>query len=279
MGVARRTGAVILSVDSMQVYRGMDIGTAKPSPADRAEIPHEMIDVVDPDVDFTVPAFQSRAIERLQATHAPVVIVGGSGLHFRSVVDPMTFAPRDDVVRSELEALEPTDAVRRLVAVDPDAGDHIDLDNPRRVLRALEIAEITGLGPSERARSPEAVAVRDYVPARPFVGIGIDPGHTLASRIDSRVDQMIAEGLIEETEELADRMGRNAAKALGYAEILRARAAGHPGSSAIADIKRNTLAFARRQRTWFTRDPRIDWMPPDIDTASAITYCLERWQL
>lgn len=277
--VARRTGAVILSVDSMQVYRGMDVGTAKPSLAERAEIPHEMIDVVDPAIDFTVPAFQTMAIERIDALNTPVIVVGGSGLHFRSIVDPMSFAPRDDQIRRELEDLDIEAAVARLVGLDPSASDHVDLNNPRRVLRALEIAMITGIGPSERANQPEAIALRAYVPVRQFVGIGMDRGDGLSDRIDYRVDEMFASGLISETERLAGRMGRNASKALGYAEIIEARNTGQSTSDAIKAVKRNTLALARRQRTWFRRDPRIEWVAPDIDTPSAVTYCLERWNL
>ena len=277
--VARRTNAVILSVDSMQVYRGMDVGTAKPTPAERAEIPHEMIDVVDPSVDFTVPAFQAMAVERIDARRAPVIVVGGSGLHFRSVVDPMTFAPRDDQVRHELEELESEAAVSQLLGIDPGAGEHVDLSNPRRVLRALEVALLTGAGPTERSNRAEAIAVREYVPARPFVGVGIDPGDLLSDRIDARVDEMFASGLVAETDRLVGRMGRNASKALGYAEILACRDAGLPARDAIAAVKRNTLALARRQRTWFRRDPRIEWLAPDIDMASAVAYCLERWNL
>lgn len=277
--VARQIGAVILSVDSMQVYRGMDIGTAKPTIEERAEIPHEMIDVVDPGVDFTVPAFQAMALERISAVDAPIIVVGGSGLHFRSIVDPMSFAPRDDQVRGSLEDLDQEAAVAQLLEFDRLAGDHVDLSNPRRVLRALEIATITGVAPSERADRPEAIALRDYVPVRPFVGIGIDRGDDLTDRIDVRVDEMFASGLVSETERLADRMGRNASKALGYAEIIEARATGQPISEVIDTVKRHTLALARRQRTWFRRDPRIEWMSPDIDLPSAVTYCLERWNL
>jgi tRNA dimethylallyltransferase len=277
--VARQTGAVIVSVDSMQVYRGMDIGTGKPTLAERAEIPHEMIDVVDPAIDFTVPAFQSMAIEAMDALNVPVIVVGGSGLHFRSVVDPMTFAPRDDQIRRELEGIEPGEAVARLLGLDPVAADHVDMGNPRRVIRALEIVEITGEGPTERANRPEVVAIRDYVPARPFVGVGIDPDERLSDRIDTRVDEMISAGLAEETARLSAQMGRNASKALGYAEFIEARISGRALVDTIDAIKRNTLAFARRQRTWFRRDPRIEWLAPDIDTPSAVAYCLERWNL
>jgi tRNA dimethylallyltransferase len=279
MEIARRVGAVIVSVDSMQVYRGMDVGTAKPSAAERNEILHEMIDVAEPELDFTVQMFQRMARERIEAHDRPVIIVGGSGLHFRSVVDPMTFAPNDPRVRAEIEALDPTEAVRRLLEIDPDAGAQVDLKNPRRVVRSLEVARLTGLGPSERAATVEAEAVRDYRAAREFVGIGLDPGDLLIDRIDRRVDQMMTAGLMDEVETLVPRLGRNASRAVGYAELLEVIAGRSTLAEAVEAIASNTLSLARRQRTWFRRDPRIDWLEPDVDIDSAVAYCLGRWQL
>lgn len=270
---------MIVSVDSMQVYRGMDVGTAKPSAAERNEILHEMIDVAEPELDFTVQMFQRMARERIEAHDRPVIIVGGSGLHFRSVVDPMTFAPNDPRVRAEIEALDPTEAVRRLLEIDPDAGAQVDLKNPRRVVRSLEVARLTGLGPSERAATVEAEAVRDYRAAREFVGIGLDPGDLLIDRIDRRVDQMMTAGLMDEVETLVPRLGRNASRAVGYAELLEVIAGRSTLAEAVEAIASNTLSLARRQRTWFRRDPRIDWLEPDVDIDSAVAYCLGRWQL
>ncbi len=277
MEVARRSGAVIFSVDSMQVYRGMDIGTAKPTLEERAEVPHELIDIVDPEVDLTVGEFQSVASERLVAHDAPVVVVGGSGLHFRSIVDPMTFAPSEPSVRAEFESLAPEDAIAALLAIDPGAGDHVDLANRRRVVRALEIAELTGSGPSERAATPEAEAIRDYRPKHPFLGVGIDPGEGLVERIDRRVDAMVSGGLVDEVMSLAPRLGRNASKAVGYAELLDVAAGRSTVDEAIEQIRSNTLALAKKQRTWFRRDPRITWLDPDVDIEEAATYCLDRW--
>ncbi len=278
MEIARRVGAVIFSVDSMQAYRGMDVGTAKPSSEDRAEIPHELVDIAEPDTDLSVEVFQRIAIERLDAHDRPILVVGGSGLHFRSIVDPLTFAPHDPDVRTALSELEAGEAVEKLLAADPDAGDHIDLMNPRRVVRALEVVELAGEGPSERAGTPEAVAVREYRPLRPFVGIGVDPGDAISARIDARVDRMIGAGLYEEVADLADRLGRNASRAVGYAEMLEVIDGHSTLEQGVAAIKANTMKLARRQRTWFRRDPRIAWLPADIDMESAVTYCLERWQ-
>ncbi len=278
MEIARRVGAIIVSVDSMQAYRGMDIGTAKPSLAERSEITHEMIDVADPETDLSVHHFQEMARERIDAHDRPVIVVGGSGLHFRSVVDPMTFAPSDPGVRAELDELELSQAVARLIAIDPEAGAHIDLMNPRRVVRALEIAELTGLGPSERAATPEAAAIRHYHAERAFVGIGVDAGDALAERIERRVAYMMDVGLMAEVEAIAPRLGRNASLAVGYSELLDVLAGRAELSDAVEAIGANTLALARRQRTWFRRDPRIDWLRPDVDIDSAAAYCLERWQ-
>ncbi len=278
MEVARRTGAVIFSVDSMQAYRGMDIGTAKPSIAERAEIPHELIDIAEPEDDLTVEAFQRIAVERLDAHDRPIVVVGGSGLHFRSIVDPLTFAPHDPDVRAALTELDAGEAVDRLLAADPDASEHIDLMNPRRVVRALEVFELTGLVPSERATTPEAVAVREYRPLRPFVGIGVDPGDGIGARVEARVGAMVEAGFMEEVAGLAGRLGRNASLAVGYAELLEVVEGRATFDEAVEAIVANTVKLARRQRTWFRRDPRITWLPADVDTDAAVAYCLERWR-
>ena len=278
MEIARRVGAVIFSVDSMQAYRGMDIGTAKPSIADRVEIPHELIDIADPDTDLSVEVFQRTAVERIEAHDRPIMVVGGSGLHFRSIVDPLTFAPHDPEVRTALSELELDEAVERLLQADPDAGAHVDLMNLRRVIRALEVVELTGMGPSERARTPEAVAVREYRPLRPFIGIGVDPGDGIVARIDARVHAMIEAGLTEEVEGLAGRLGRNASQAVGYAELLQVIDGSATLEHGVDAIKSNTLKLARRQRTWFRRDPRITWLPGDIDVDAAVAYCLDRWR-
>ena len=278
MEIARRVDGVIFSVDSMQVYRGMDIGTAKPSIAERTEVPHELVDIAEPEVDMSVETIQHIAVERIEVTDRPIVVAGGSGLHFRSIVDPLTFAPHDPDVRAALSGLDLGEAVKRLIDLDPDAGAHIDLSNPRRVIRALEVAELTGMGPSERATTPEAVAVRSYRALRPFVGVGVDPGAGIAARIDARVDAMIEAGLQEEVVGLADRLGRNASRAVGYAELIEVIEGRVTLDQAVEAIKANTLKLARRQRTWFRRDPRISWLPEDIDLDAAVTYCLDRWR-
>ncbi|NND84394.1 MAG: tRNA (adenosine(37)-N6)-dimethylallyltransferase MiaA [Acidimicrobiia bacterium] len=270
MRLALQWDAEIVSVDSMQVYRGMDIGTAKPTPAEQAVVPHHMIDVAEPADEYDVATFQvaaRSAISGIQARGKRAIIVGGSGLHLRVTVDPYTFGGHDVEVRADLEAAEPGDLVARLLEVDPDAGEVVDLANPRRVIRALEIHAVDGATPTDRARAPERRAVEAYEPLIPFVGIGVDPGEDLADRARLRVDGMLVEGLLDEVEELAPHLGRTAGQAVGYKELLPVVLGTEDLWGAQEEIVRNTVALARRQRTYFRRDPRITWLPwhPDVD--------------
>jgi tRNA dimethylallyltransferase len=262
MLLADRFGAEILSVDSMQVYRGMDIGTAKPTAADRAIVQHHMIDVAEPDDVFSVAEFQRlarAAIGECAAAETPVLVVGGSGLHFRSVVDPYEFGPTDESVRSRLEGIAPEAAVSRLLEQDPEAGQHVDLANPRRVIRALEELEISG-----RPRRPSE-DVKLYRSLHPFVGMGVDAGKQTGDRVSVRFDGMIAAGLLGEVEALAPRLGATAAQAAGYRELLDVVA----GTSSLEEATKRaieaTRGLARRQRTFFRRDPRIRWLEWDDD--------------
>ncbi len=258
----------------MQVYRGMDIGTAKPTPAEQAVVPHHMIDVADPSDEYDVATFQAvarQAIEEIHGRGRPVLIVGGSGLHLRVTVDPYTFGGHDAEVRAGLEAAAPEDLVARLLEVDPQAAAVVDLANPRRVIRALEIHAVDGATPTERANAPERRAVEAYEPLIPFEGVGIDPGAELADRARLRVDEMLVEGLLDEVAELAPHLGRTAAQAVGYKELLPVVLGTQDLWDGQEEIVRNTVALARRQRTYFRRDPRIRWLPwhPDADERHA----------
>lgn len=260
-------GATILSVDSMQVYRDMDIGTAKPSPADRRRVPHLMIDVVDPEVNYTVAEFRRAAQLHLgelgssEFDGAPVLVVGGSGLHFRAVVDEMSFPPHDEKLRQQLEETSPGLLVAELLAADPGAGERIDLRNPRRVIRAVEIWRLTEATPSARATAPEAAALRAYRSARPLVAVGIDPGPGLPARLGRRLANMLEAGFLAEVTALAPRLGRNAAAAVGYRQLLAVVRGETTYEVGVEAARRATLALARRQRTFFRRDPRIRWVP------------------
>lgn len=262
--VAERFGAVLVSVDSMQVYRGMDIGTAKPDADTRRRFDYRMIDVADAAEDYDVARYQREgriALDQIAASNRSAVVVGGSGLYFRALVDPLEFPPTDAAVRAELEAMAFEDRVAELVAADPDAGTIIDLANPRRVLRAVEIHRITGRTPSERRATAGATAVRSFRPERSFVAVGVDPGERLVGRVMRRFDEMLDAGLLAEVEELAPSLGLHARQAVGYKELLPVT----EGRRTIDEARRlaiaATTALAKRQRTFFRRDPRIRWLP------------------
>lgn len=245
----------------MQVYRGMDIGTAKPTVLERRGIAHHLIDVVEPEDEFSVAEF--RALGRqamLESDASALVITGGSGLHFRALVDPMSFAPTDPKVRMELESLSSKEVLKELVTADAGAGAHVDLENPRRVVRAVEILRLTGETPSVRAASDEAEKLRRYESEIEFTAAGLDPGDRLARRAALRVDEMRHGGLIEEVSRLAGRLGRTARGAVGYRELLPVIAGDGEVDKAFASIVSRTLRLARKQRTWFQRDPRIRWI-------------------
>lgn len=248
----------------MQAYREMDIGTAKPDARVQSRIPHRLIDIAEPEDVLTARTYQAHgraALDEARETHGRVVICGGSGLHFRALVDPMTFAPTDETVRAELEALDPDVAVELLLAADPGAADHVDIRNPRRVVRALEILELTGANPTERSVTPEARAIASYEPAHPFVGLGIDPGEAIAERVERRFDAMLDAGLLAEVERLRHRLGPTASQAVGYRQLVPVVEGRIPLTTAREDALAATRALVKRQRTFFGRDPRIDWQP------------------
>ena len=259
--VAEHLGAEIVSVDSMQVYRGMDIGTAKPTLIERRGITHHLIDVADPEEDFTVARFARMGRQVMADAGVPLVITGGSGLHFRALVDPMSFAPTDPGLRASLEAEAPESLVERLSVADPDVMAHVDLANHRRVVRALEVFELTGATPTSRANTAEAEDLRRYVAEIPFVAVGVDPGGMMDERVDRRLAEMRQGGWVEEVRALWHRMGRTARTAVGYSEMA-AHAEGRVDiDTAFRDAARATKRLAKKQRTWFQRDPRIRWIP------------------
>jgi len=266
--LAHHFDAEILSVDSMQVYRGMDIGTAKPTVLDREGITHHLIDIAEPDEEFTVAEFRRTGRRIMQDSNASVLIItGGSGLHFRALVDPLSFAPTDPSIRSELEKADVEGLVSELVAADDLAGEHVDLLNPRRVIRAVEVLRLTGETPSSRASTAAAENVRRYVAEIEFTAMGVDPGSLLEHRVQQRMEAMQRGGLIDEVISLRNRLGRTARSAVGYREILEAVETDGDIAEAITLAARNTKKLARRQRTWFQRDPRVRWIPwtDDVD--------------
>ena len=276
MRIARRTGAEILSVDSMQIYRRMDIGTAKPSPADRSEVRHHMIDVADPADSYSVAEFRAGALRAVESCERPLLITGGSGLHFRAVVDPLDFGPTDRGVRVELEGEELGVLVAELLQADPEAGSHVDLDNQRRVVRAVEILRLSDATPSARATTSRASAVRSYESERPVVAVGLDPGDALPGRVVQRFDQMIEDGLQAEVEGLMHAWGPTASQAVGYRETARVVAGEWDAATGRRRAIDATTSLARRQRTFFRRDPRIEWLKWDDDPDRTAVRALER---
>lgn len=263
----------------MQVFRGMDIGTAKPDQTTRARIPHHMIDVADPADAFSVKQFQSigRAVlESASTAHQRILIVGGSGLHFRSLVDPMTFAPTDPDIRRELEAMELEELQRSLLSIDTDAGNVLDMANPRRVVRAIEVWRITSETPSYRAGSVEAIAVRTYKPLLEHISFGLDAEGNSGARIEHRFSSMISDGLLEEVRLLAPALGRTAAQAVGYKELLAVVNDSGDLDAASQRAILATRALVKRQRTFFRRDPRIEWIPWQDDSDATIGSIVNR---
>ncbi|GIU92515.1 MAG: tRNA dimethylallyltransferase [Acidimicrobiia bacterium] len=263
--IAEAVGAVILSVDSMQVYRGMDIGTAKPTPEERRRVPHLMIDLVEPEVEYTVAEFQRTARELIDHADRPVLIVGGSGLHFRAVVDPLEFPPTDPEIRAELEQTPIEDLRSMLLSVDPQAARFVDLDNPRRVVRAVEVLRLTGRTPTALHSTQAARKVARYESLYDLRVVGVDAGDALAGRVSQRLSRMREMGFLDEVARLAPRLGKTASQAVGYRQLLDVVAGRRSEDEGFAAAEAATLRLARAQRTYFRRDPRIQWVEWDAD--------------
>jgi tRNA dimethylallyltransferase len=263
MAMAAPIGAEILSVDSMQVYRGMDIGTAKPTVEERNRVRHHMIDIVPPEEPYTVAQFRPDARRALVSTDPPVVlIVGGSGLHFRSVVDPMRFRPSDPHLREELEQADLEELVAELRAADAYSDEILDLANPRRVVRAVEAWRVAGITPTEWAETPANKEYGEYRPELEFVGVALDRADIEVS-IRHRLRQMREAGFLAEVESLAPRLGPTASQAVGYRELLEVVSGRLTEGEGFAAVERATLRLVKRQRTFFRRDPRLRWFDAD----------------
>ncbi len=274
--LARRRGdCEIVTVDSMQVYRGMDIGTAKPTLAEQAEVPHHLLDIVDPDDDYTVSRFQADCLAVLadiESRGNRALLVGGTGLYLQAVVDDLEIPGQFPQVRAELD-LEPDTAklFARLEGLDPVAAARMEPSNRRRVVRALEVT----LG-SGRPFSSFGPGLDSYPPSPfPVVGLAIDRP-VLDRRIEQRYVEQLAAGFVAEVEALLARpagLSRTARQALGYAELLDHLEHGTPLDEAVDHAVLRTRRFARRQQRWFGRDPRITWLPVDdhlLDRAAAV---------
>jgi tRNA dimethylallyltransferase len=264
--VALRLGGEIVNADAFQLYRGMDVGTATPTAAERRGVPHHLLDVLDIDQEATVAVYQrlaDAALDDVARRGARAVLVGGSGLYVRAVLDGLEIPPTDPGVRGRLEAelaVAGAPALHaRLAERDPGAAAAILPTNGRRVVRALEVNEITGR--PFRATLPEG----GY--ARPAVQVALDvPRDVLDVRIAHRVHRMWREGFVDEVRALEARglrTTRTASRALGYAQVLRMLAGELTEQDAVEETIAATRRFARRQESWFRRDRRVIWVPHD----------------
>ena len=280
--VARQRGDVeIVSVDSMAVYREMDLATAKPSPAEQAAVPHHLLDVLDPSEECSVSLFRQMAEEAIDAITAKAklpLLVGGTGLYHRAVIDQLAIPPQFPELRRQLDEEVASDeglalAFTRLVALDPRAASRIEPTNARRVARALEVTLGTGepfssFGPGLETY-PEASVLQ--------IGLEVDL-EVIDRAIEARVTRWMDEGLLDEVRSLADRprgMSRTARQAIGYRELLGVIEEGRDLPEALEVTRQRTRALARRQRSWFRRDPRVRWVGPD-ELPAALGAALDR---
>lgn len=279
IAIARRLAergerAEIVNADAYQMYRGMDIGTAKPTAEEQAAVPHHLIDIIDPDDTMTVARFQQlarRAIAELQSRGIRPILVGGSGLYARAAIDDISFPGTDPKIRERLERREREEGAgvlfEELRAKDPQAAARMDPRNPRRTIRALEVIELTG-----RPYSATLPRYR-YVVASVQIGLDLDRAD-LDRRIDIRTAQMREAGFLDEARRLRPHMGLTASRALGYQQMFDLLDGLWDERDAWADVAQKTKRLARKQMGWFGRDPRIHWLqalnPALVDNAMAI---------
>lgn len=279
IALAQKVGAEIINADSMQVYIGMDIGTAKVPRDKRGGIEHHLLDIYPVNRDMTVATYQALArakVDELRTAGKPVIIVGGTGLYIKSILDDLNFPDTDPVIREriteEAEVIGNDALHARLAELDPIAALAIPVENIRRVIRALEVIEITGepyttnLPRKDSTRYPEAI----------HIGLAMDRAE-LAERINMRVDAMWATGFVDEVEELITQgilEARTAQAAIGYAQIISMKHGLMSEDEAKEDTKRATRQYLRRQETWFSRDERITWLSAQASTEARLESAL-----
>ena len=278
MEVARRLGGVeLVSADSMQVYRGMDVGTAKATVAEQDEVPHHLLDLAEPDEHYSVARFQAAAAEAIAAIEGRgnrALVVGGTGLYVQAVVDGLALPGEWTDLKAELEQ-EPVEELHgRLAAVDPLAASRIEPGNVRRLVRALEVT----LG-SGRPFSSFGPGLGAYPPTRyRLAGVWL-PRPVLAGRIAARYRAQLENGFLDEVRCLQVRMSRTARQALGYRELLDHLGGDCTLEEAVAAAVSRTRQFARRQRAWFRRDPRITWLGAPENPVDLLPALLGDWSL
>jgi len=270
LALAHALDGEVVNADSMQVYRGMDIGTAKLTPAERQGVPHHLLDIWPVTLTASVSEYQElarQAIDDIRDRYRTAILVGGSGLYVRAAIDNLQFPGTDAALRASLEdelaVAGPAVLHARLATLDPKAAAAILPGNARRIVRALEVIELSG--------RPFRATLPDYQAVYPVVQVGVEmPRAALDQRIDARVARMWDRGLVEEVRQLEAaglREGRTASRALGYAQVLRFLDGEWKEGEAAAQTVQATRRFVRRQESWFRRDPRVVWVPAGADLA------------
>ena len=266
VALARALGGEVVNADAMQLYRGMDVGTAKLPLPERQGVPHHLLDVLEVRDEASVEAYQRQAraaLDDISSRGGVPVLVGGSGLYVGAALDRLEIPPTDPVLRADLEEQATSAGAaamhQRLAAADPASAQRIGPGNVRRVVRALEVIELTGRPFAASLPAPEHL--------RPTVTLALDaPRPVLADRVQARVHRMWAQGLLAEAAALDAaglREGRTASRALGYAQALAQLDGELTKEQAQDETARLTRRLARRQRAWFGRDPRVTWLPHD----------------
>jgi tRNA dimethylallyltransferase len=278
LALAEKLGGEIISVDSMQVYRNLDIGTAKPTAEERARIQHHLVDVVELDEAFDAAKFVQLArvaeAEIRARGHVPI-FCGGTGLYLKAYLEGLGEAPSaNPALRKELEATPLHTLLAELRELDPAAYERIDKQNPRRVIRAIEVIRLTGKPFSQQRAEWRAFAdepeTRNPKPETALFGLHRSPDD-LRARIDTRVDEMFARGLVDETRALLARgleQNKTAMQAIGYRQVVEHLGGDRSLADTIELVKTKTRQFAKRQMTWFRRQLQVDWIQMTPDTSS-----------
>jgi tRNA dimethylallyltransferase len=263
--VARKYNGEIINADSMQLYKGMDIGTAKLTVAERQGIPHHLLDILDVSQDASVASYQvlaRAAVDQLRADGKAAVIVGGTGLYIKAIIDEMNFPETDPALRKKLEdeaeLLGTAELYLRLRMLDPEAADVIEPANTRRIIRALEVIEVTGKPYSANLPSDTSLRYPDAL----HIGLSMERS-SLAPRIEARVHRMFDQGLVDEVKTLITQgllFGATAQRAIGYAQVISMINGDISEAQAIEETIVATRQYVRRQETWFKRDQRIQWI-------------------
>jgi len=276
--LAERIGGEIISVDSMQVYRGLDIGTAKPILEERKKIPHHLIDAVDLDEVFDAAKFCSlaqKAVLEIQSRNRVPIFCGGTGFYFKAFLEGLGDAPpSDSALRVELEKIPLAELLEELKCTDPSTFEKIDRQNPRRVIRAVEVIRLTGKPFSQQRSAWSKLPADPILQARCF---GFSRTNSdLHSRINRRVDEMFANGLLSETERLLKHgleKNQTAMQAIGYRQVVEHLRGERTSPETIELVKIRTRQFAKRQMTWFKRQMQLQWIPLDKNFEARNAAC------